>query len=116
MYKRNPAGVNYRFKKMLEHLKLETSKKVKGRTAKVSSKGIHSLRHSFCYLHGVNGTPIHEVQQMVGHMTSKMTEYYTLHKSEEAKSQAQLSLGLITNFAKPAKGLDTNQMSREDII
>ena len=88
MYLASEHGVSYRFKKMLEHLGINNTKEVEGRSRRVSNKDIHSLRHTFCYLHGINGTPIRVIQSMVGHMTAKMTESYTLHETEESKRYA----------------------------
>lgn len=92
MYDENPHGISYRFKKMLKAIGIQNKKKHEGRSRAVSSKDIQSLRHTFCYLHGLNGTPLSTVRQMVGHMTDKMTEYYSLHSSDEAKRNAQKQL------------------------
>ena len=89
MYLNNPDGITYRFKKVLNELKIKSTKLHENRTRETSSKDIQSLRHTFCYLHGLNGTPLSIVRQMVGHMTNKMTEHYTLHTSQEAKKLAQ---------------------------
>lgn len=89
MYLNNPDGITYRFKKVLNELNIKSTKLHDNRTRETSSKDIQSLRHTFCYLHGLNGTPLSIVRQMVGHMTNKMTEHYTLHTSLEAKKLAQ---------------------------
>ena len=73
---------------MLKELKIESLKEQEGRSRKISSKDIHSLRHTFCYLHGVQGTPLVVVQSMVGHMDRKMTEAYMMHQTEELKREA----------------------------
>ena len=88
MYKSNEEGISYRFKKMLNVLGVETLKSQEGRSRKISVKDIHSLRHTFCYLHGVQGTPLVVVQSMVGHMDRKMTEAYMMHQTEELKREA----------------------------
>ena len=88
MYQDNPEGISYRFKKMLTHLKIESVKTYNERSRKISSKDIHSLRHTFCYLHGMQGTPLVVVQSMVGHMDTKMTESYMMHQTEELKREA----------------------------
>lgn len=59
-----------------------------GRSRKTSVKDIHSLRHTFCYLHGVQGTPLVTLQSMVGHMDKRMTEAYMMHQTEELKRNA----------------------------
>ena len=42
----------------------------------------HSLRHTFCSIAGAVGIPITIVQSIVGHMTPKMTEYYSRHTED----------------------------------
>ncbi|MCM8525331.1 MAG: tyrosine-type recombinase/integrase [Lentisphaeraceae bacterium] len=88
MYRNNEEGISYRFKKMLNSLGIETLKSQEGRSRKISVKDIHSLRHTFCYLHGIQGTPLVVVQSMVGHMDRKMTEAYMMHQTEELKREA----------------------------
>ena len=88
MYKENSFGISYRFKKMLRHLGIESLKAHDGRSRKTSVKDIHSLRHTFCYLHGVQGTPLVTLQSMVGHMDKRMTEAYMMHQTEELKRNA----------------------------
>ena len=88
MYRTNEEGISYRFKKMLSKLSIETLKSQEGRSRKISVKDIHSLRHTFCYLHGIQGTPLVVVQSMVGHMDRKMTEAYMMHQTEELKREA----------------------------
>ena len=88
MYQVNEEGISYRFKKVLKSLKIETLKSQQGRSRKISVKDIHSLRHTFCYLHGIQGTPLVVVQSMVGHMDKKMTEAYMMHQTEELKREA----------------------------
>jgi integrase len=97
MYKNNSDGTTYRFKKMLENLGIETLMAYKGRSRQTSVKDIHSLRHTFCYLHGFQGTPLVTLQSMVGHLSQKMTESYALHKTEQSKQDAirRFSLGSI---------------------
>ena len=88
MYRVNREGITHRFKMMLKDLNIETLKAQEGRSRKISCKDIHSLRHTFCYLHGVQGTPLVVVQSMVGHMDKKMTESYMMHQTEELKRDA----------------------------
>lgn len=93
MYKTNKDGVSYRFKKLLKELGIESVKSHEERSRKTSNKDIHSLRHTFCYLHGIQGTSLIVVQSMVGHMDKKMTESYMMHQTEELKREA------IENFS-----------------
>lgn len=94
MYIQNSNGVSLRFKKMLKHLGIKGNSSVTGRTREVSVKDIHSLRHTFCYNHGIKGTPIRVIQSMTGHMSKGMTESYTLHETEESK---RLAIDSISN-------------------
>ena len=97
LYNSNPASVNYRFKKMLSDIGIKTNKTTSsGRTA--SSKGCHSLRHSFAYLHGIQKTPVQQLQSMLGHLSNEMTYYYQLHQTEHLKAEAQKGLETFTNF------------------
>lgn len=109
LYNGSPDSITYRFNTMLKYLGIASTKKEEGRKG-ISLRGIHSLRHSFCHLHGMQGTPISIVRQMVGHMTDKMTEYYQLHTSQEAKRRAQKQL---ENFS--FLGIQ-NKKTDEDII
>ena len=88
LFKGNQGGVSYRFKKMLKTLDIQSNKLHEGRSRQTSNKDIHSLRHTFCYIHGLQGTPMALLQSMVGHMDSSMTEAYMMHKTEEMKRQA----------------------------
>ena len=91
---------------MLNVLGIETLKSQEGRSRKISVKDIHSLRHTFCYLHGVQGTPLVVVQSMVGHMDRKMTEAYMMHQTEELKREA------IERFSlKPFKHISLSPVS-----
>ena len=104
MYQSNPDGISYRFKKLLRELNIESVKEYEGRSRKVSCKDIHSLRHTFCYLHGIQGTPLITVQSMVGHLDEKMTESYMMHQTEELKRDAieKLAFGSLTpNLPSP---------------
>ena len=56
-----------------------------GRTRAVSVKDLHSCRHTFCYLAGMQGIPLAVVQSIVGHMSPEMTAHYTAHATLEDK-------------------------------
>lgn len=107
MYQTNDDGISYRFKKLLTHLGIKSQKAHDGRSRQSSTKDIHSLRHTFCYLHGMQGTPLMTVQSMTGHMTAKMTEAYTMHQTEELKRQAIEQLETINLL--PTTGLEETQ-------
>ena len=96
MYIENDDGVGRRFKVMLKDLDIDCLKAYDDRSRKISNKDIHSLRHTFCYLHGMQGTELVTVQSMVGHMDKKMTEAYMMHKTEELKREAIEKFALKT--------------------
>ena len=112
MYRENSFGISYRFKKMLRHLGIESLKAHDGRSRKTSVKDIHSLRHTFCYLHGVQGTPIVTLQSMVGHMDKRMTEAYMMHQTEELKRNA-IDRYSMTSLL-PEKKESLNKISIQD--
>lgn len=93
MYLSNRSGVSYRIKKFLESIGIEHSRVPKGRSKAVSVKDLHSCRHTFCYLAGVNNIPLVVVQSIVGHMDEKMTQHYMAHTTLDDKrsGMAQLS-------------------------
>lgn len=113
LYITNPDGVTYRFKKMLQQLGIKCCHKEDNTKRRVSLKGIHSLRHTFCFLHGLNGTPITTLQLMTGHMTHKMVEYYQLHSSEEAKKKAQR---LLEDFDFQNLGANCQRQNLRDLL
>lgn len=79
MYQRNPSGVSLRVKSFLENLGIATTRRPAGRSRAVSVKDLHSCRHTFCYLAGMQGIPLAIVQSIVGHMSPEMTRHYTAH-------------------------------------
>ena len=85
MYRENRTGVSLRIKAFLEGLGIETTRIPAGRTRAVSVKDLHSCRHTFCYLAGMQGIPLAVVQSIVGHMSPEMTAHYTAHATLEDK-------------------------------
>jgi integrase len=92
MYQKNPTGITWRFKKFLESIGIKTTKKVENRTRAISIKDVHSLRHTFCSLAGINNIPLVVVQSIVGHMTPAMTEHYQKHVNLKNKRVALQSM------------------------
>lgn len=88
MYRDNASGISYRIKEFLDGLDIETTKKIKGRTRRVSVKDLHALRHSFAYIAGVANIPLVIVQSILGHMTPEMTKHYQRHADHKAKATA----------------------------
>lgn len=85
MYRRNRTGVSLRVKQFLEGLGIQTTRTPVGRKRAVSVKDLHSCRHTFCYLAGMQGIPLAVVQSIVGHMSPEMTAHYTAHATLEDK-------------------------------
>jgi integrase len=57
------------------------------KAADLQALRFHDLRHSFISFLAERGVPLPIVQSMVGHMSAKMTRYYT-HISSQAARQA----------------------------
>ena len=102
MYLVNPTGVSYRIKQFLEGLGIQTTRKPDGRTRAISTKDLHSCRHTFCYYAGLAGIPLAVVQSIVGHMTPAMTAHYSAHASIEDKRRGMERLSFFTQDAIPA--------------
>lgn len=63
----------------------DTLKDVKGYARQVSSKDVHSFRHTFVYLAALHNIPLPIVQSIVGHTSQAMTRLYMNHAGREAK-------------------------------
>ena len=85
MYLGNRSGISYRVRTFLEDIGIETTRKVEGRTRRVSVKDVHSCRHTFCYLAAVNNMPFPVVKSIVGHVSPNITAIYMDHASDEMK-------------------------------
>ena len=102
MYRKNRTGVSLRVKQFLEGLGIETTRTPSGRTRAVSVKDLHSCRHTFCYLAGMQGIPLAVVQSIVGHMTPQMTAHYTAHATLADKRRGIEAMPkFITEAASP---------------
>jgi site-specific recombinase XerD len=76
------AGV----KKLLHKVGIEdTEKTVEGYARKVSTKDIHSFRHTFVYMASIHGIPLPVVQSIVGHLNPEMTKHYMDHAGRDAR-------------------------------
>jgi integrase len=113
MYLSNPSGINYRVKKFLEGIGIETRKSVKGRSRAVSVKDVHSLRHTFAYQAGLKGIPLLIVKDILGHMTQEMTELYQRHANMEVKREKMRVLEESIKFLPTTKKKKKN--SREQL-
>lgn len=66
---------------------IRTTRRLPGRTTPAKILDIHSLRHTFIYLAGMNGIPLVVVQNVVGHMDPEMTKMYMDHADMRIKQQ-----------------------------
>lgn len=105
MYMNNRTGISARVKKFLEALNITTTKKVPGRTRKVSVKDVHSLRHSFCFYAGLYGIPLLVVKSIVGHMTDEMTAHYQRHADNKTKREQMLQMPDLMNLSGSTRQL-----------
>lgn len=118
MYLNNPYGVSWRIKKYLHKLGIETSKHVDGRSRKVACKDFHSLRHTFCYLAGIQRIPLSVVQSIVGHMTPAMTNHYTRHAKREDRIKAMRKMPEFLNMstALPASVQEAERLELSELV
>ncbi len=73
-------------KKLLHEVGInDTEKTVEGYARKVSTKDIHSFRHTFVYMASIHGIPLPVVQSIVGHLNPEMTKHYMDHAGRDAR-------------------------------
>ena len=92
---------------------IESSKAVEGRDRKASVRDAHSLRHTFIYLAGMYGLPLPTVQSLVGHMSSKMTQLYMDHASDQAKREAMARMPNFLGGTGEVKALTNGETAKE---
>lgn len=112
----NPSGVSYRVKQFLEGLGIQTTRKPEGRTQAISTKDLHSCRHTFCYYAGMAGNPLAVVQSIVGHMSPEMTKHYSAQASIEDKLRGMERLSFFTQDALPAAVVEPERVELHNII
>ena len=116
MYLANPSGVSYRVKQFLEGLGIQTTRKPEGRTQAISTKDLHSCRHTFCYYAGMAGIPLAVVQSIVGHMSPEMTKHYSAHASIEDKRRGMERLSFFKSEALPAAVVEPERIELHGLI
>ena len=116
MYLANPSGVSYRVKQFLEGLGIQTTRKPEGRTQAISTKDLHSCRHTFCYYAGMAGIPLAVVQSIVGHMSPEMTKHYSAHASIEDKRRGMARLSFFKPEALPAAVVEPERVELHGLI
>jgi integrase len=117
MQRDNPSGITYRVKNMLESNGITTTRKsATGRN--ISIKGVHSLRHSFCYYCGLYNVPLAVVQAAVGHITPEMTRHYSMHATKSDMKEAFKKLPYMFGVQHQPRILDisADEIAREKLI
>ena len=112
MYEANPTGITYRVRKFLEDLEIRTTRKVDGRTRKISVKDVHSLRHTFCYLAAIYGIPFPIVKSVAGHVDPKVTQMYMDHANDEMKREKLASMPNFLGLPEPGGTADSTESKR----
>lgn len=105
-YGRDPYALSAELQTFLRDLGFTTRRAVEGRDRAALKLGVHSLRHTFVYEAGRAGVPLAVVQQVVGHMSERMTMLYNRHAQRDTV-RAQLTrlpdfLGLLEPEPTPA--------------
>ncbi len=86
-YKTDRSGLSKQITAFLSGLEIETTREVPGRSRRASVRDVHSLRHTFAYLAGMNGWPFPLVQSILGHMSPEMTKLYMSHATDAEKAK-----------------------------
>ncbi len=115
MYQKNSTGITYRVKQMLESNEIETTRKTATGRA-VSIKGVHSLRHSFCYYCGLYNIPLAVVQAAVGHMTPEMTKHYSMHATKSDMQEAFAKLPYMFGVNKNNLLANSQETERDELL
>lgn len=120
MYLTNSDGISYRVKKFLDRkdVNIANTRNVPGRKRAVTTKDVHSLRHTFCYLAAIHNVPLPVVQSIVGHVDPKITQMYTDHVQDAVKKERLAAmpdyLGLSAGEAEPVE--QTPTLTRDEQI
>ena len=76
--------VSRRVKRFLDKIGIVNKKNVSGYGNNVSTKDLHSCRHTFCSLAALYNIPQNIIQSIAGHSSATMTEHYSRHVEIEA--------------------------------
>lgn len=88
LYENHPATLSQSVKHFLDEIGISgTRRDVEGYARRMSSKDIHSFRHTFVYLAACNNIPLPVVQSIVGHASPAMTKIYMDHASQADKQR-----------------------------
>lgn len=87
-YQNRRTLIGWRVSRFLKGLGIKTLKEVSGRSRKINSKGIHSLRHQFITRALNYGVELNVIQDTVGHSSEILTRAYASHVKDQQKKEA----------------------------
>ena len=116
LYLQDRSIVSGRIITFLKSLKIVTKIKADGRDILVSNKDFHSLRHTFCYIAGLQRWPLLVVQSIVGHMSPEMTKHYQKHADMAEKRKALEQMPDFMRGGSPPPLLGSGDTKKEQII
>ena len=79
IYMKVPSTISTRIKKFLTKVGIENTVVPEGRSRQISTKDLHSCRHTFAAEAARNGVPLFVIQSILGHSNSGMTGKYADH-------------------------------------
>ncbi len=90
MYLSRPDAISNTFNNLLDDLGIINLKVIDGRTRSISSKDIHSFRHTFIFKALTNDPPasIPDVKSMVGNIDDSILKIYYDHSIEKTTRAA----------------------------
>ena len=88
IYLKNATQIGTKVKNFFQEIGIiDARKRIDGYAKQLSSKDIHSFRHTFVYLAALHNIPFPIVQSIVGHGSPAMTKIYMNHAGREAKTK-----------------------------
>lgn len=88
MYAKRPADIGTGIKKFFAEIGIDdVHTEREGYCRRLSTKDVHSLRHTFVYIAACNNVPLPVVQAVVGHSSPTMTRLYMDHASMRDKER-----------------------------
>ena len=88
IYLKDASKIGSKIKDFFQEIGVvDTKRQIDGYTRQLSTKDIHSFRHTFVYLAALHNIPFPIVQSIVGHSSPAMTKIYMDHAGREAKTK-----------------------------
>ena len=123
MYSKCPSKIGSGIKEFFEEIGIfGTTKKIAGYKKILSTKDVHSFRHTFVYLAACHGIPFPIVQGIVGHTSPEMTKHYMDHAGRDAKIQYlqqlpdYLTAGHSPMLIEAKNNAPTREITRERVL